>query len=762
MSSSGGETHHPPIHDSLPPRPRYRAFGMSGDDTNVGSHTPARPQFFPATWRTPQGIQAPNPLIPPQPPAPIVVQAPSNPRYMPSPYDRNAPRFDGHPLSLGRFFGEIERLGRSCQLSPREMIEHTLAYLAWNEHNTWKELPAAAGSDWERFKQEIIAIYPGADEDHKYTFYDLEALANRQAITPMTSRYQFGEYYRQFLTIGMWLFRRNEISQRERDMVFFSGFDPLFRERLTARLRLKMPDYPPRQPWDMGDVAEAALYLLDTISATNEPTGFPSHTPYTQSYLQPQYSIPPAPPAVTTQTSIPPPPRPRETYDLSTMEQFFTSEAFVSKLAGKLGGLPTTSAQHSNSLSTQHRNTDCSFCSDPRHFHHKCPTAEEYIRKGLCIRTAERRIALSDGTVITARVSPGKDIKEKLDNYYKARNTSTVATNIVEAAPAVQTHQYSWVQPQESPEETSENISVEELEELRLLDTVAVSSLKRAEDIRKRAGNLTKTKTNPSVNIRAGNKTQPSTLTPPTSAIPSSSLKMSDTPQFRYTTPVEDPTLVQQVLDKVMDTPVVITHRQFLAASPEVRRFVKEQVTTKRVPTTTAKVSSFEGVEDTISSLIHSPQTSEPNNLIVANDVEDLRTIELEVEGKIKVDAILDEGSQIISMRRDVWEKLGIPMRSDKFMVMESANSSREPTMGFLPNLRVSVGDCTLYLQVQVVENASYEILLGRPFLTLTQANTRHLSNGGSYITLVDPNSNQVVTVPTKPRIRSSSTQSGF
>jgi hypothetical protein len=87
-------------------------------------------------------------------------------------------------------------------------------------------------------------------------------------------------------------------------------------------------------------------------------------------------------------------------------------------------------------------------------------------------------------------------------------------------------------------------------------------------------------------------------------------------------------------------------------------------------------------------------------------------------------------------------------------MVMESANSSREATLGLLRDLPVRIGRSTLYLQVQVVENASYEMLLGRPFLTLTEARTHHYTNGDSHITLLDPNLHDTFTIPTKPHIR--------
>lgn len=87
-------------------------------------------------------------------------------------------------------------------------------------------------------------------------------------------------------------------------------------------------------------------------------------------------------------------------------------------------------------------------------------------------------------------------------------------------------------------------------------------------------------------------------------------------------------------------------------------------------------------------------------------------------------------------------------------MVMESANATKDTTLGLLRNLPVRIGNSTFYLQVQVFENAPYEMLLGHPFLTLTQAQTHHYSNGDSHITLLDPNTNESFTIPTAARIR--------
>ena len=61
--------------------------------------------------------------------------------------------------------------------------------------------------------------------------------------------------------------------------------------------------------------------------------------------------------------------------------------------------------------------------------------------------------------------------------------------------------------------------------------------------------------------------------------------------------------------------------------------------------------------------------------------------------------------------------------------------------------------ESVIFIQVQVIETVSFEMLLGHPFFTLVQASTQHFFSGDSHITLLDPNSTKAVTLPTCPHI---------
>ena len=97
---------------------------------------------------------------------------------------------------------------------------------------------------------------------------------------------------------------------------------------------------------------------------------------------------------------------------------------------------------------------------------------------------------------------------------------------------------------------------------------------------------------------------------------------------------------------------------------------------------------------------------------------------------------------------------LGLPICSDKIMMMEAANKTRSATMGVLENLPVTIGAVTLRLQVQVMQDAPYDMLLGRPFYSLAECVTRDFSSGEQYLTMKDPNTGQEIMLPTRGRTR--------
>ena len=83
---------------------------------------------------------------------------------------------------------------------------------------------------------------------------------------------------------------------------------------------------------------------------------------------------------------------------------------------------------------------------------------------------------------------------------------------------------------------------------------------------------------------------------------------------------------------------------------------------------------------------------------------------------------------------------------------MMSANGGVDQSLGLVRNVPFVVGDITIYLQVHILRNLAYDILLGQPFDILTQSIVRNFTDENQTIMIIDPNTGCKATIPTIPR----------
>lgn len=141
-----------------------------------------------------------------------------------------------------------------------------------------------------------------------------------------------------------------------------------------------------------------------------------------------------------------------------------------------------------------------------------------------------------------------------------------------------------------------------------------------------------------------------------------------------------------------------------------------------------------------------------PKKVVVAAESQALRTVYPEINGVGKVESLLDAGSQIVSMSRDVATMLRVPWDPDITVHMESANKTLEKTLGLAKNIPFVFGPITVYLQVHVIERVAYKVLLGRPFDTITESQSNNYRDGSQTLTLTDLNTGEKCVMATHER----------
>ena len=418
----------------------------------------------------------------------------------------------------------------------------------------------------------------------------------------------------------------------------------------------------------------------------------------------------------------------------------------------------------------------CMFCSSPDHYLRDCPVVTQYLQAGKIARNDAGRLTLPDGRYLP-RVIPGANMRERFDKYYMTPGFPGRENN---ARNVVATHFF------ESPEECVFTVDVpptfidhSDDDQHEKAQVNAVQGKKEKFDgVQVPQKFVPPQKRNPQPPVQQQSRTTaPRTgrpgdraRDPPPHAprLPQGPMKPvemptkppADDPKYRYQSAIETSVKTTELVDRALESKVTLSTRELMAVSPEVRKQVRELVANKKVSAHTME----EGVVDSYLSSCFDNATSSTAFLNIerydgmhspsAMSSLPLRVIFPTFAAGVEPECILDGGAQIVAMRRDVWELTGAPLTANKAMTMESANAGMVKTLGLVENHPVRLGPITVYLQIQVIENAPFEVLLGRPFFDVLSCSEVSQAGGSHEIHVTDPKTGTPYVFPTEPRFR--------
>lgn len=269
-------------------------------------------------------------------------------------------------------------------------------------------------------------------------------------------------------------------------------------------------------------------------------------------------------------------------------------------------------------------------------------------------------------------------------------------------------------------------------------------------------------------------------------------------PGFKNRSPLQADERAREILRDALKQPICLTGEDLMNVSEPLRQEMKRLVTKKRVE---QKVPAFSNaaIEDDQWPVIEIPEevsvllveqlpsanyevlSEEREGLekgaviigdpvaqylaklapgeilkerIVAKESCGLKAVYPLINQVGEVESLLDSGSQIVSMAKAIAEALGIIWDPGITIEMESANRSIKRTLGLARNVPFVFGGITVYLQVHVMEDPAYKILLGRPFDTITESLIRNDKDGCLSLILTDPNTGKSCLVQTYERGR--------
>ncbi|KAL3698022.1 hypothetical protein R1sor_012098 [Riccia sorocarpa] len=95
--------------------------------------------------------------------------------------------------------------------------------------------------------------------------------------------------------------------------------------------------------------------------------------------------------------------------------------------------------------------------------------------------------------------------------------------------------------------------------------------------------------------------------------------------------------------------------------------------------------------------------------------------------------ALVDHGSEINIVTREVWERGQWPIEKDHGWALRSANNERSQMYGACPNVRVKIGDVEVDQHFFVHSIASFPMILGQPYITAVRMETKVMNDGSHF-----------------------------
>jgi hypothetical protein len=322
---------------------------------------------------------------------------------MPARGHSTAPTFDGNPLNLNRFFEEVEILAADAGIDDAGRIKHSLRYASLNDYELWNRLPTATEADYAAFKKSVLDLYPGTEDDHRYTVADLDRLTRTQSSYGIRTRAELGEYYREFIRIVGFLFDKGRISERERNLAYENGFHTEFKQSIKTRMQHLFPTHFYTDPYDYQEFHNCAHFLLAGTAA--EPA-IVSRLPSSAAARLPTPATRPADPI------------------LPKTESADTSVADLMRLVSQQMTVLTQAItkrepHHKAQEAHDHKQNigTCWFCGSPLHRIRDCVLCTQYIHDGLCMRNDQGQIVLPNGMYLPKSIV-ANTLKERFDIWH--------------------------------------------------------------------------------------------------------------------------------------------------------------------------------------------------------------------------------------------------------------------------------------------------------------------------------------------------------
>ena len=164
-----------------------------------------------------------------------------------------------------------------------------------------------------------------------------------------------------------------------------------------------------------------------------------------------------------------------------------------------------------------------------------------------------------------------------------------------------------------------------------------------------------------------------------------------------------------------MDTPVMLNLREVFAASSEVSSYIHDQIRKRRRPIDPgleAMVTSMEPAPASVTPIVH--VNSAAMAPLCACTSGRAKTL---VDGHLKVDSLLDDGSEGNPMPFRTFERLNLPIDKDISWRISTFNTGSDTDahgcLGVCHSVPIDIGGVEVKVPVFIMSDSNQDLLLG-------------------------------------------------
>ena len=722
---------------------------------------------------------------------------------MPLRGSKEAPRFSSDkPRDIDMYIDEFEELATSKDLGNDDKFKYFLRYADSDARDHWEQCKNYK-VDWQLFKDEVKKLYLGDTEQQRYTIGDLEKVYEEHR--DLRSISDLVAFHREATKILGHLLKQKKISTIEQNRLYLEGIQGSLRKDVIFRLSILKPNIHKGGPYEIADVYASAQFVLQGRTATSSTTSLA-----TSSLRVASGSV---------STNVKTEPQDPLLAELRAMRRDMA--ALIQRPQDS-----SNSGQNRNyNPSSRSTNVYCSYCRQTDHYRRNCADLQQDIAAGLVKIGDNGRLYLPNNNDIptngqqtlkdAVRATASKNQKDPPPHmnaglynsggagaayYYGSMGTysplsyghapvlaypsgsSTTSSPTTVKIPA------ATIEDVDSDEE-EEALAIREIDAAKAkLDGIHAKKKVRFDGIELPSGPAARrppaTNTATSSDERPATKSQQPTAkssppSAPTVVYPQSTGRNdaasrpqggNDDPrrgQYRYTTTIEteNPQAGAKVYETILNARVSLDIRDLLSISGDLRKMLKESVTTKRISQSNNELAhtalweqphlmARDGSGGFNPEIFYQGNPLYPTIGILGAFMDwstrPLRAVPVTLNGVGPLEGVLDSGASFIAVHKKVWDVMHeTGCRTDLTIPLITADSTPHRTYGLLPNITFSIGSFKVTVQAHVVHEGPFDVLIGQPFRAITRMHSQVDFDGSKIIELRDPVNNTKFAIST-------------